>query len=218
MRCATGHTRDTNLSHLHAETKVLPLKQHMKMITSQFREGTKNPSHPLYQAARARSPDRLQKKTALHRDTVPIIQGCHKEGEEIKEIERNKKRLHTIFAEEHMESLPENTLIGRRPPEVNKEETTLPRETRRTLAQLRAQKSPMLKTYLQSIGANEDPLCPLCEQAEHTSAHLFACPSVPTDLAPIDLWRQPVRAAELIKEWDRSLAADEEARGAAVRQ
>ena len=218
LRCATGHTKDTNVIHLHTETKVLPLNQHMKMIASQFREGTRDPAHPLNQAANAPSPERRQKMTALHKDSVTMVHGCHREGEEIKNIERNKRKLHTIFVEEHLESIPENTLIGMRPPEVRKEERTLPRGTRRTLAQLRAQKCPMLKSYLHDIGANDTPNCPLCERTEHTCAHLFSCPSVPTELAPIDLWCQPVRAAELINDWDRRLAAEEEAQGAAVRQ
>ena len=93
---------------------------------------------------------------------------------------------------------------------------TLPRGTRRMIAQLRAQKCLMLKSYLHGIGANATPNCPLCECTEHTCAHLFSCPSVPTELAPIDLWSQPVRAAELINDWDRRSAADEEAQGAAV--
>ena len=44
LRCATGHTRDTNTWHLHTETQVLPLNKHMNLITSQYRESCMTPT------------------------------------------------------------------------------------------------------------------------------------------------------------------------------
>ena len=81
--------------------------------------------------------------------------------------------------------------------------------TWRTLAQLRAQKCPMLQEYLHSIGAAEDPGCPLCGHRAHNTAHLFSCPSIHTDLSPQDLWRRPVLVADLLQEWQTALEAAE---------
>ena len=74
---------------------------------------------------------------------------------------------------------------------------------RRTLAQLRAQKSPLLQSYLHSIGAAEVPSCPLCREEDHTTSHLFDCQELRTELRPIDLWLRPVQTVGLVAEWRR---------------
>ena len=63
----------------------------------------------------------------------------------------------------------------------------------RTLAQLRTNKSPLLVSYLFSIGdpRHPSPLCPLCLMHDHTSSHLFECKSLPTSLSSLDLWTNP---------------------------
>ena len=97
--------------------------------------------------------------------------------------------------EEYLHHMPLHPLLHAQPPDVCKTEEQLPRATRRTLAQLRAQKCPMLQHYLHSIGAAEDPRCPLCGHEEHTTAHLFVCPNIETQLTPVDLWRQSICGA-----------------------
>ena len=72
-------------------------------------------------------------------------------------------------------------------------------------------KSPLLKEYLQNFGAEEDPPSPLYELEHHTTNHLFRCPSIPTDLMPMDLWRRSVLFAKLLKEWQTVLDDEEEA-------
>jgi len=48
LRIATGCTRDTNCQHLHEETKTLPLKEHLKLHSSQLRQKSQLPNHPLH--------------------------------------------------------------------------------------------------------------------------------------------------------------------------
>ena len=62
---------------------------------------------------------------------------------------------------------------------VNRER--LPRLTRRTLAQLRTNKSPFLKSYLHKIDAKSHPypLCILCNTHTHDTHHLFSCTYAP---------------------------------------
>ena len=81
---------------------------------------------------------------------------------------------------------------------INKKKEQLPRATRRTLAQLRAGKCPLLKAYLCNIGAAEQPNCPLCNHDQHSTQHLFECREVPTSLTLIDLWHRPTEVAELV--------------------
>ena len=109
----------------------------------------------------------------------------------------------------YLASANDHPQLGRVAPEVSKSELHLPREKRRTLAQLRARKCPLLRQYLHSIGAEDSPNCPLCTEAEHNTVHLFNCERVQTELTPEDLWRRPAEAAALVDEWVERLEEPE---------
>ena len=69
----------------------------------------------------------------------------------------------------------------------------LPCLTRRTLAQLRTNKSPFLKVYLHKVDAktHPSPLCPLCNTHTHDTHHLLNCTHIRNTLSPLDLWTDP---------------------------
>ena len=94
-------------------------------------------------------------------------------------------------------------------PSVSPAELLLSRETRRTLAQLRTNKSPLLVAYLFSIGdpRHPSPLCPLCLMHDHTSSHLFECKSLPTSLSSLDLWTNPDKVEPFLATWGERLLA-----------
>ena len=204
LRSATGHTRDTNINHIHQETKVLPLQEHMHMICSQYRESARDRAHPLHDALAKPPPERNKKRSALDAEYATVVHSCDPEGEEEKERKRNKKKIHTEAVRKALEDRPVHPLLQHQAPTINKSEETLPRAMRRTLAQLRAGKSPLLRAYLHNIEAAEDPSCPLCGQ-EHTVEHLFGCQSLPTELTPLDLWQRPTAVAGLVGQWQAAL-------------
>ena len=136
---------------------------------------------------------------------------------EDKQRERNKRVIHTEIVQRHIDNLQINPLIQIKSPKINNNEMLLPRGVRRTLAQLRAYKCPLLQSYLHNIGGGEDPSCPLCGHESHDTHHIFECPRVPTELTPIHLWRSPAEVADLLERWKTALG-DEEAQEAAVRQ
>ena len=203
--------------HIHTEAKVLPLKDHMYLLACQYRENAKHHDHPLYDAIAAPDPDRQMKGTALLTAHVATVHSCDNQGEEEKQRERNRKILHTEIVKNHIENRPINPLIQMQSPEIHKTEMLLPRGTRRTLAQMRAHKCPLLQAYLHDIGGGEDPGCPMCGHERHDTQHLFECPQMPTELTPIHLWRSPAEVADLLERWKTALGA-EEAQEAAVRQ
>ena len=94
-------------------------------------------------------------------------------------------------------------------PSVSPAELLLSRETRRTLAQLRTNKSPLLVSYLFSIGdpRHPSPLCPLCLMHDHTSSHLFECKSLPTSISSLDLWTNPDKVEPFLATWGERLLA-----------
>src|SRR4029077_3033515 len=92
---------------------------------------------------------------------------------------QNIKKIHYSTVETHLQSLKPNSVINQLAPPINKSEQTLPWKTRHTLAQLRTNKSPVLKTYLHNsthkTTNHPSPLCPLCNTQNHDSCHLFTC-------------------------------------------
>ena len=88
-----------------------------------------------------------------------------------------------------------NKLIHQHAPKISPSELSLPRETRRTLAQLRTNKSPILISYLHKVDETHhpSPLCPLCKTHPHTTDHLFNCTHLYTSSNILDLWLSPER-------------------------
>ena len=120
---------------------------------------------------------------------------------------QDKKTIHTHVVQNHIRTIPNNSIINRPPPEIDKSEEELPRKTRRQLAQLRANNSPILLSYLNHIDpiTHPSPSCPLCRVAEHNTSHLFNCPNIPTDLDPESLWSNPAEVAILLDQWTAAL-------------
>ena len=165
----------------------------------------------LHGGVHAPAPERDTKATAFHSPHLTIVHGSDREGECEKERLSNKKLIHTETVRAHIAQRDAHLLLQTQAPDVDASEVTLPRASSRTLAQLRAQKGPLLRAYLCNIGAAEDPSCPLCGHHCHDVAHLFECQHIQTLLTPLDLWRRPVRAAALVSEWEAALALAEDA-------
>src|SRR6476469_1532668 len=104
-------------------------------------------------------------------------------------IQRNMREIHHSVVENHLQSLKPNKIINQPAPPISKDKQSLRRKTRRTLAQLRTNKSPFLKSYLHKIDPQNHPsqLCPLCNTQNNDTKHLFTCSSLPTYLTPTDI-------------------------------
>ena len=48
LRTAPGCTQATNIQHLHDETLILPIDDHLKLHAYQYKQKTQHPSHPLH--------------------------------------------------------------------------------------------------------------------------------------------------------------------------
>ena len=105
--------------------------------------------------------------------------------------------IHTSIVSRHLATRGNNKILRTPPPHTSSSEEILPRLTRRTLAQLRTNKSPFLKSYLHKVYAktHPSPLCPLCNIHTH---HLFNCTHIHTTLSPLDLWTDPAGVTALL--------------------
>ena len=208
-RIATGHTADTNNKTVNHEAKLLPIDSHTKIQSSNTKYIATTPEHPLNHLLHNPQPPRLMKKTIFNTtDNLISLHTAHHHTDHPIHTIRAKKTIHTQVVSEHLSTTPNNPILNRPPPEIDKTEADLPRRTQRLLAQLRANKSPFLYSYLHLIDPITHPSsdCPLCGVAEHNTTHLFNCNHVPTDLGPDSLWTNPVGAAALLELWTTALS------------
>ena len=74
----------------------------------------------------------------------------------------NMRHIHTSIVSRHLATKGNNKILRTPPPHTSSSEEILPLLTRRTLAQLRTNKSTFLKSYLHKVDAktHPSPLCP----------------------------------------------------------
>ena len=72
------------------------------------------------------------------------------------------RHIHTSIVSRHLATRGNNKTLRTLPPHISSSEERFPRLTRRTLAQLRTNKSPFLKSYLHKVDTTTHPssLCP----------------------------------------------------------
>ena len=118
-------------------------------------------------------------------------------------VKQNLTQIHSHIVHQHKQNEPRNKVLNTPAPDIHTSEQTLTHFMRRTLAQLRTNKSPILHSYLNKISpdTHPSPLCPLCSTHTHDTQHLFNCTHIHTTLSPVDLWLKPVEAAALVTRW-----------------
>ena len=123
------------------------------------------------------------------------------------------RHIHTSIISRHLATRGNNKILRTPPPHTSSSEEILPRLTRRTLAQLRTNKSPFLKSYLHKVDAktHPSPLCPLCNIHTHDTYHRFNCTHIRTTLSPLDLWTDPAGVIALLARWTEKLAGGPQA-------
>ena len=205
LRTATGNTLDTNTSHLHQETLVLPIVEHLKLHASQLRQKARDPDHLLNSLNYQPEPSRWMKQSIFKNIdyTTNIESGTIKE---------NIRTIHSTIVTNYIRGIEPNKLLQDKPPPIHPSERDLPRHTRRALAQLRTNKSALLLEYLHKIDPVNHPssACPLCNYSPHDSLHLFNCPEISTALGPRDMWDNPTETVEVLRRWGSRLGWDQD--------
>ena len=201
LRVTTGCVKMSQVSHLHNETKMMPVREHCDMLSKQFLLATRKPDHPNHQSTQLTPPPRLMKENLQSRflnDISPLTDEdrCVDEAS----YKAGLKLIHTDCVGKTIENLEDNKVLHAPAPEIHPSETLLPRKTRTTLAQLRSGYSTVLNSFLNRINPALYPTdsCPKCGQSPHTTAHLFNCPADPTDTTIQDLWDDPLAAASFL--------------------
>ena len=159
LRTVTGCTDDTNIQHMHDETLILPIHEHLQLHASQYKQNT------------ILNQGRYTTNIPTDPHTITTT-----------DIKTNMRHIHTSTVCRHLATRGNNKILRTSPPHFFSSEQILPRLTRRNLAQLRTNKSPFLKSYLHKVDAklHPPPLCPGCNTHTHDTHHLFNCTHICT--------------------------------------
>ena len=211
LRTVTGFIQDTHIQHLHDETLTLPIHEHLQLHASQYKQKTQHPSHSLHKHTTYFNTPRLKTislTTAATQQTFP--QAPHNHNLRHKTI---RCHIHTSIVSRHLATRGNNKILRAPPPHISSSKEILLYLTRRTLAQLRTNRSPFLKSYLHKVDAKSypSPLCPLCNTHTHDTHHLFNCTHICTTLSPLDLWTDPAEVTSLLARWTENLAGGSQA-------
>ena len=185
LKIATGCTTDTNTQRLHDETHTLPIREHLQLHASQIRQKSQHPTpHPLHHNT---TPRRKKQTTYNNTDYTTNIDTNPNTIDDAK-IKTNMKHIHTTIVSTYLNNRQHNKVTNTIPLTVHHSKTTVPRATRRTLAQLRTNKCPLLRSYLNKIDEykHPSPLCPLCKTEPHTTLLLINCTNINTQLQVTD--------------------------------
>ena len=180
LRACTGCTHDTNIQHPHDETNILPIQKHLQLHASQIRQKAQYPSHPLYKYTTHNNSQRLMKPTTFNNSRYTTNIPTDPCTVTTADIKANMRDIHTTIVFQHLAARDNNKILRTHPPQVSSTEENLPRHTRRTLAQLRTNKSPFLLSYLHKIDASTHP-SPLCPPLSHSRTYHTTSLQLPTD-------------------------------------
>ena len=113
------------------------------------------------------------------------------------------RHTYTSIVSRYLATKDNNKILFTPPPHIRSSEEILSRLTHRTIAPLRTNKSPFLKSYLHKVDAkyHPSPLCPLCNTLTHNTHHLFNCTHIHTTFSPLDLWTDPCGVTALLVRW-----------------
>ena len=199
LRTATGNLKMAATDHLHQETKVLPIKEHCKMLTLQHLLTSNLPGHP---------GNRLIDRPAYERDQRRTMLSYKSEIEHLlpitgkKDLKEQLQAVHTRTVKDVILKYQPNKVLNRKPPsKINKEEKSLSRAVRCKLSQWRSNYSRDFNSYLARIDTTNTVTdsCPKCNATPHDTNHQFNCPSMPTNLCNLHLWTKPKKVAEFFK-------------------
>merc|ERR1712074_433299 len=204
LRISTGCVKTSAVDHLHAETQILPVRNHLSLLCSQFLARTLIPSHPITSSSSGPRPIR---KT-LQSHSLPMVAPYLTNGVLLpSDYKPTIASLHTSTVQSTIASQRPNRILQAPAPDISDDETSLPRPYRTALSQLRSGFCSSLNSFLERIGRAPDALCPSCRGSPHTTSHIFSCPSHPTSLTVRDLWDRPCSVAVFLFSLSLSLSS-----------
>ena len=187
----TGCHSAAAVDHLHAETKILPVEQHLHLLSAQYLASALQPGHVSHDVVSLPSGPRRMKET-LQSKCQDLVEPYLRDGAIPPDaLKVTLNGIHTKVVGDTLISRSNNRVLNAPAPKISQQESRLPRQCRTVLAQLRSDHCVKLKNYQLRIGKSDDDVCPDCQTNAASTSHLFQCSSHPTNLTTRDLWERP---------------------------
>ena len=146
---------------------------HLKIPTIQFKQLTQSQTHPLHDP-NAHSDSSKNIKTTIFHNNEHINIIISKPNIATEKCRENLKYIHTTITSQYLSSRKNNKVTNITSYDIHSSEQTLLHYMCTKLAQLRANKSPLLQSYLHTVNPHTHmPQCPLCLSHTHDTNHLF---------------------------------------------
>ena len=125
---------------------------HLKLHATQLKQLTQTQTHSLHDLNAYLNLPRNMKATIFHNNehTNIIISKPDITSEKCRE---NLKHIHTTITSQYLSSTKNNQLTNTTPYNIHSLKQTLPCHMHTKLAQLRANKSPLLQSYLHTVNS-----------------------------------------------------------------
>jgi hypothetical protein len=106
LRIATGCTKDTNINHLHQETKILPVRDHLQLHGSILRQKAQLESHPLHNLTTQNPKSRQIRETIFQNNNFTRNHDLERTNCTNEKIKENCTRIHTEITEDCIKKIP----------------------------------------------------------------------------------------------------------------
>ena len=140
LRIITGSHKMSSIDHIHSETKMLQIEDHLNMVSAQYLVQCLDTDNVCHHITKMDLPPREMKETIFtrHQTVLPLLANNRKD---------TLQALHTSFVNTAIGNMMDNRVLNSRPPSINDEETLLQRRQRTTLSQLRFGHCKLLNSY-----------------------------------------------------------------------
>ena len=168
LRIITGSHKMSSIAHLHSETEMLQVEDHINLLSAQYLVQCLDTENVCHHITKMDLLPREMKETILtsHYQTVlPLLANSRKD---------TLQTLHTTFVNIAIENMKDNRLLNNRPPPINNEETILSRRQRTTLSQLRSGHCKLPNSYKKRFKQSDSSSCPDCGMDPQDVPHLYS--------------------------------------------
>ena len=132
LRIITGSHKMSRIDHLHSETKMLQVEDHLNLLSAQYLVQGWDTENVCHHMTKMDLPPRQMKESIFTRHYQTVLTLLANNRKDTLQI------LHTSFVNTAIGNMKDNRVFNNRPPSINDEETLLSRRQRTTLSQLRS--------------------------------------------------------------------------------
>ena len=118
LRILTGSHKMSSINHLHSETKMLQVKDHLNLLSAQYLVQCLDIENVCHHITKMDLPPREMKGTVFTRHNQTVLPPL---------ANNRKDTFHSSFVNTAIDNMKDNRVLNNRPPPINDEKTLLSR-------------------------------------------------------------------------------------------